>query len=288
MKGRHPEKAFAVGRFEVDHLDDIRESLQHIDQSHQRDDQGDVQGKGQTTHRPPQEQGAGVPHEHLGWMEVIDQKGGQAARQGRRHHRQVAAVEPGRHRHIEEGDGDGDPGGQPVDAVRQVHCVDGSHHDEGGEDHIDHPWHGQLHIKKGDVQTRGQISVVAQQHGERHRRRQLEEKFLQGRQPLVGVMAQLLKVIHKANGSKHQSEEVHEEIDKVPPLDLFPARGHNGHPDPQDKHQSAHGGRSLLGHVPGGSVLPDALPRFPLAQQGDQDLSRNKGHSKGHDKAENI
>ena len=43
---------------------------------------GDIQGKGQAAHHTAQEQGAGVPHEHLGGMEVIDQEGGQTAGHG--------------------------------------------------------------------------------------------------------------------------------------------------------------------------------------------------------------
>ena len=96
------------------------------------------------------------------------------------------------------------------------------------------------------------------------------------------------KVVDEADGPEHQGKEEHIPVVPVPPPELLPAGQEQGHPDGQDKHQPAHGGGALLGHVPGGAILPDGLPRLPAAQQGDQDLPGNGGHAKGHNKAEDI
>ena len=74
MQGGHAEKALAVGLFEIDHLDDVRQHLRHIDKADDGNDEGDVQGKGQAAHHAPQKQRAGVPHKDLGGVEVIDEE----------------------------------------------------------------------------------------------------------------------------------------------------------------------------------------------------------------------
>ena len=54
MQRCHFEKALAVGLFEIDHLNDVRQHLCHIDKADDGDDEGDVQGKGQAAHHAPQ------------------------------------------------------------------------------------------------------------------------------------------------------------------------------------------------------------------------------------------
>ena len=71
-------------------------------------------------------------------------------------------------------------------------------------------------------------------------------------------------------------------------LQVLPPGGEHGGPDAQNEHQTAHGGGTLLGEVPGGAVLPDGLARLQPAKQRDQDLARDSGHAKGHDKAQYI
>ena len=139
VEGRHAEEPLAAGLFEVYDLDNIGQNLQDVDESHNRDHQRQVQGEGQAAHRAPQEQGAGVPHEHLGRMEVIDEEGRQSPRQGGGHDDQVGAAIPGGHRHIANHHRDGHSGGQTVHPVGEVDGVHRPHHDEGGEDHVYDP-----------------------------------------------------------------------------------------------------------------------------------------------------
>ena len=102
------------------------------------------------------------------------------------------------------------------------------------------------------------------------------------------MVAQLLKVVDHADDPKHQGEEEHIQVVIAPRLQLLPARHQNRRADGQDKHDAAHGGGALLGHVPGGAVLPDGLTGLQPPQQGNQQLARNRRHAEGHNKAEDI
>ena len=267
VQGRHAEKALSAGLFEIDYLDDVGQHLHHIDQAHHRDDHWQIQSKGHPAHRAAQEQGARVSHEHLGGVEVIDQEGGQPSGHGGGGGDQVAAAVPGRHCHIEEHHRNGDAGSQAVHPVGEVHRIDGAHHDKGGEHHIHDPGDPHdLDVQKGNVQVGGEVAVPPQQYGEGDGRRQLKQELLGGGQPLVGVVAELLQVIHKADGPKHQGEQEHHQMVVQSVLQVLPPGGEHGGPDAQNEHQTAHGGGTLLGEVPGGAVLPDLLAGLQLVQ----------------------
>ena len=73
----------------------------------------------------------------------------------------------------------------------------------------------------------------------------------------------------------------------VSPGQVVPARHHHRRADGHDKHDTAHGRGALLGHMPGGAVRPNGLPRLQPPEQRDEQLPRDGGHAKGHNKAEN-
>ena len=89
VQGRHTENPLAVGELEIAHLNDIAHGFGDIDDPHQHQDQRNIQGKRHSAHRAPQEQGSGVPHEHLGGVEVIHQEAQQTScqRPGENAHR---------------------------------------------------------------------------------------------------------------------------------------------------------------------------------------------------------
>ena len=112
----------------------------NVDDAHGDQDQGHIERKGQGRHRTAQKQAAGVPHEDLGGVVVIDEEGRQPSRQSRREQSLDAVGAPedagyGEERHHHKGDA----GSQAVDAVGQVHGVDAAHDDEGREDQIHDP-----------------------------------------------------------------------------------------------------------------------------------------------------
>ena len=279
VKGGHLEDALAVGGFEVDDLDDVREGLGDVDDAHQDEDQGHVEGEGQAAHGDAQEEGAGVAHKDLGGVVVIEEEGAQAAEEGAAEDPQVVDAPVPGHSGEEGGHGQGDAGAQAVHAVGDVDGVDGAHHDEGGEGHIDHP--GQLDgdLEEGDVQVGGQVAEIPQQGGEGDGGGQLEKELGTGGEAGVLPLLHLLIVVQIANDAEDQGKAEDEEGTKIPPEQVGPADEHNGDQNTEDEHQSAHGGGALLGHVPGGAVLLDGLAGLHPAQHGDEQLA---GHGRQH------
>ena len=271
VQGGHLEEPLAVGQLEVTHLDNIGQRLQNVDDAYGDQHQGHIEHKGQGCHCAAQKQAAGVPHEHLGRVVVIDEEGCQPSRHSRREQSLDAVGAPedagyGEERHHHKGDA----GSQPVDAVGQIHSVDAAHNDEGREDQIHDPVDGKAHVQEGDIQVVGQQALVPHQHQEHHRRRQLKDELLPGRQSLVLVLADLAVVVHKADQAEDQGEEIHVEVPEHPLQHEAPTQDEHGDARTQDEHDAAHGGRAGLGLVPRGSVLPDLLAGLQLAQLRDE------------------
>ena len=154
-------------------------------------------------------------------MEVIHQEGEQAARQRGGQHTHVIAAVPGGNRQIEQGHGDGHAGGQTVHTVGKVDGVDRTHHNEGGKDHIDHPGQGNLHIKEGDIQVRGQIADLPQPDGKEDGCRQLQQEFLGRSQSLICFVTQLLKIVNKADDTENQRKQKHNKVPAAAQFELF-------------------------------------------------------------------
>ena len=122
---------------------------------------------------------------------------------------------------------------------------------------------------------RCQIAEVAQQGGKGNGRRQLKQELGAGGQAGVLMLFDLFIVIQIADDTEHQREAKDKNGSEVPPGNIRPADEDNGDQHAQNKHEPAHGGGTLFGHMPGGAVLLDGLSRLHSAQDGDQELSGN-------------
>ena len=121
------------------------------------------------------------------------------------------------------------------------------------------------------------MALRPQQAQKRHRRRQLQQELLNGGEAGVAVMLYLLIVINIADDAEYQGKQVYIDMGKVPLHHALPAHNHHRDADADDEHQPAHSGGTLLGHVPGGANLLDALSGLELHQLRDQKLP---GHSR--------
>ena len=99
------------------------------------------------------------------------------------------------------------------------------------------------------------------------------------------VVLHLHKIVKEADGAEYQGEGQHQQRAVGAGGNVLPAHGEYRHGDAHDKHQAAHGGGILLGVVPRRAVLLHALSGLQPAQQGDEHLTRQKGHHKGHQEA---
>ena len=110
-----------MGELKVDHLNDVAEGLGDIDDAHRHQHQRRVQGKGQAAHRAPQKQGAGIPHEHLGRVEVIQQETHQGPGQRTGKHAQCPLLPPGGQHREEHRYRQRHRGSQAVHPVGKIH-----------------------------------------------------------------------------------------------------------------------------------------------------------------------
>ncbi len=81
-----------------------------------------------------------------------------------------------------------------------------------------------LTFRKGIYKLGVEIAPAAQQHREDDGRRQLKQELLGGGQALIGVVAQLLEVIDKADDPEDQRKQEHIHMVPVPHADLLPLR----------------------------------------------------------------
>ena len=132
---------------------------------------------------------------------------------------------------------------------------------------------------------RRQITEVAQQGGKGNGRRQLKQELGAGGQAGVLMLFDLFIVIQIVDDTEHQREAKDKNGAEVPPGNIRPADEDNGDQDAQNKHEPAHGGGALFGHMPGGAVLLDGLSRLHPAQDGDQELSGNGRDRKRHQRS---
>ena len=135
-------------------------------------------------------------------------------------------------------------------------------------------------VPEGNIQIGAEHPLVPHQAQKRHGGGQLQYKFLQRRQPGVVVVLYLLIVVDIADDAEHQGEQVYIQVDKAACHHVFPAQHHDGQADADDEHQTAHGRRTLLRHVPRRADLLDGLARLQLHQCRYQQLARDDGDDK--------
>ena len=98
-------------------------------------------------------------------------------------------------------------------------------------------------------------------------------------------MLHLDEIVNESDDAEHQSEEQDEQAPPPASGQVAPADGKHRDGNANDKNQPAHGGGALLGHVPGGTVLPDGLAGFQPPQPGNQHLAQKKAGQERHREA---
>ena len=100
-------------------------------------------------------------------------------------------------------------------------------------------------------------------------------------------MLHLLVVVDIADAAEYQREQVHIQVLEAALQHAPPPAGDDGHADTDNEHQSAHGGSALLGHVPLGADLLDALARLQTDEGGNEKLAHHGGDNKADDGSQN-
>ena len=133
--------------------------------------------------------------------------------------------------------------------------------------------------------------VIAHEHQKQDRRRQLQQKLLDGRQAQVLVALHLLIVVQESDHPENRGKQKQIDVGQVSLQKSPPAGGDNRGSNADDEHQSAHSGRTGLGGVPLGAYLPDLLTglqppqggqNHPAAQQGRDGEAQNTGNNGFH------
>ena len=253
-----------MGQLEIAHLQDVRKGLDDIDQTHQQQHQGHIQGKGHADHRAAQKQGAGVAHKDLGRVEIIAQKAAQAAQQCRRERGKAPmcrGLGKGDHREKEH-DRHGNAAGQTVDAVGQIDRVDAADDGKHGDRQIQKLRHmGHRLLDKGDIQVVFQRPGKVHGRQENGRRQHLEQELLHPGQAQVALLFDLDKIIVKADQAEHNRKSQHQKMGIVTALHGLPA-GDDAQKRRGNEHQAAHGRGTCLAVVPFRPHLADGLSRF--------------------------
>ena len=265
--------AEALGELEIAHLENDGYGLQDVNQSHQDQDQGHIQGEGHAADRAPQEQGAGVPHKGLGGVEVVAEEAAQSPQQGRGEDGKLRLLHgDGRHQE-EDHHRHGDARGQTVDAVGEVHRVDGAHDDEDRKGDVDPDGDAEGEVGEGDPQGAGEVARPVEDVEIQGGGRQLQHEFLGGGEALVLLLLHLAEVIQKADGAEDQGEGEYQGGGPGPE-----DQTQDQHPQAsgQDEDQAAHGGRAGFGVVPFGPHLPDGLPGLQSPEPGNDEAARDQ------------
>lgn len=81
-------------------------------------------------------------------------------------------------------------------------------------------------------------------------------------------------VVEKTDGPKHQSEQVDKQRTKIAISEILPAYRQNRHKNSDNEHDSAHGRRPLLRHMPHRTNFFDGLSSLQGPQPRDQDSAQ--------------
>ena len=283
VEGSHLEHTLAVAQLEVAHLDDIGQGFHQKDEAQGDEHDGHIVAIGQGRDHTAKKQGAGVPHEALGGVEVIHQKAQQPAYHAggdEAHLLKLIAKHQGQ-RHKKQEHRDGGAGSQTIDPVGNVHGVDSAHDDEGGDKEIQPFRHVNGLIHKEQVKAGAHIADLAHQKHKHQRGHQLQQELGLGREAQILLLGQLLPVVQKADGAEHAGEQDDENIDEFAPEHPLKADREADQNGRKDEHHAAHGGGAGFTHVPGGAVFLDLLPGLDAAQPGNIELTEGGGKQEG-------
>ena len=93
-------------------------------------------------------------------------------------------------------------------------------------------------------------------------------------------------VVDIADDPKYQSKHQDKAAAKSSGGEVLPPQSSYCHDGGDDEHEPAHGGGALFGHMPGGADLLDGLPGLHAPQHGNHGLSRQCGHHKSDQAAD--
>ena len=265
VQRRHPEDPLPVGQLEIPHLEHDGQGLQHVDAPDHHQQQFRMGPDGHGSHRAPQGQGTGVPHEALGRVMVVNEKAQAAAHDGKGEQRlrQQAAgkADIGKGQHHR----DGHTGSQSVQPVSQIHCIGGAHQQQQQEQIVPSPQvQGGIHHRHPDPgAVHGHIPGIEQVYGGHQ---DLQGHLLFGGEPQVPLEEDLQAVIDEPDDPvAHKQPQGHD----GPGIQGDPQQGrHNGC---GNHHQPPHGGGAVFLQMFPGAAFPDALAEMPFVEQGQQE-----------------
>src|SRR5918999_2088864 len=262
---------------EREHLDHHGERLDHEDPADQQEQRLRLHHDREAGERPSDRHRAGVSHEHLGGEGVVPEEPDQGPDQRPAEDGQVevgdarladqllAGADVAEDRHDGEGE-DRDqarPGGQAVDAVREVDAVRGAG-DEEEEERVPGPRERRAHVEAGQVDLRVQVAVPRERAD--HRRDEGEERQLPAaREAERAAVAGLDEIVDEADQAAGGGGE--EEGQRRRRGAGEGEEGERGRD--QDQHASHHG-RASLGPVALRPLLADLLADLAPAQELDE------------------
>ena len=281
----------SAGRLEADHLNHHRQGFADINQADQSEQQRRADSEGHRHDTAAEKHRAGVAHENLGGVKVVDQKADAAS--GHRHGQKLGLEILQQHRHGEKTEGGhrrhrSRESVESVGQVDRVHDIDDSHRAEG----VVKPGRKGKLAEEGDEQHRRGVSGGDQAPEIEDGDEKLDDELLLGSQAEVLLFGDLNIVVGKADereAGRHQQPRnqpgVENPVVALGQLGVREQRrrkgGGNRTKNPRDKHQPAHGGGALLVFVPGRADLKNRLAVFEPAQKRDQPEPEQGGHTEG-------
>ena len=262
-----------MGGLEVAHLNDHAAGLADVNKTEEQQQLRAAHAEGQRRYRAAQVHAARVAHEHLGRVEVPQQKACTAAGHGGGVHRQMEVVQHTGRDDVSQHHHKGHAAGQAVNAVGQVHRV---HHkdDQQEGDGIEqdaqiHKAHNGQHHGAG--QNAVQMQAVHKQQGDGH----LQHDLLHDLQAQISLLDHLDVIVHKAHQAEQpgraQRQNHVKRLVAAHQVALLHAQIQPGQAQTQraaeNKADAAHGRGSLLVFMPGGADLFDGLPVMQLVQK---------------------
>ena len=293
VEGGHLEDAPALAGealcdLEIRHLDDVRQGLHDEDEAEGNEDQRHVIGEGQRRDRPAEKEGARVPHEALGGVEVIDNEAAQAPHHaGGEDAELLVAAAPGQgDRHEEQEYRQRRAACKAVDPVRDVHGVDRADDDEDREHHIQPLGHIDRLMHKGHIQMRAHKADLPHEQDEHQGRGELQQELAAGAQAHVLFLFELFPVVEKADQPEHAGKQQHKDMLEAAVQHPVKADGQAHQGDRENKDHAAHGGGAGFGPVPLDLAF-DLLSGLLTAQPGDIVFSERAGKQEGQHEGAN-
>ena len=217
MERSHLKHSLAVGELEISHLDYIRQSFDDIHDAECYEYKRHIVSKGKRRDGAAEKQRAGISHEHLGRVEVIDKKAHKSAEESRGKYAE-------RHVFISPKEADcrkeetyryARSACKSVYAVGNVDCIDRADDYKCGKNKIYHFWDIDLNIPKRNVELCRNIAHLAQQQHKNERRNKLEQELCLCAQAEILLLAQLFPIVEESYGAENKCKQQDEYMRKI-------------------------------------------------------------------------